>query len=108
MTDKELLEAAAKAEGIKGAYRTEAVLIAGDWFDVTAIFYDDGSGWWNPLADDGDAFRLLETRDLAVWARGFAGGLRRVKTKDGPKGTRVCGLSSGNSTIPAATGFRSM
>ena len=83
MTDKELLEAAAKAAGIKGTYRTEAVIIAGDWFDVTAIFYDDGSGWWNPLTDDGDTYRLLETLDLAVWSRGFSGGLRRVKTKDG-------------------------
>ena len=84
MTDKELLEAAAKAAGIKGTYLTVAILISGVWFDAAAIFYDDGSGWWNPLADDRDAFRLLETLDLAVWSRGFAGGLWRVSTKDGP------------------------
>ena len=83
MTDKELLEAAAKAAGIKGTYRTEAVIISGDWFDVTAIFYDDGSGWWNPLDRDEDAFHLVETFDLAVWSRGFVGGMWRVSTKYG-------------------------
>ena len=50
MTDKELLELAAKAAGI-------------DWFDDPAAKHGRGlhmkSGpFWNPLIDDGDAFRL--------------------------------------------------
>jgi hypothetical protein len=58
MTDQELLEAAAKAAGIDGDYRTEYLCIDGDWENVTAIFLPDDDGWWNPLTDDGDAFRL--------------------------------------------------
>lgn len=47
MTDRELLELAAKAAGI----------------DVTAVVADGiphrfGGGYWNPLTDDGDALRL--------------------------------------------------
>jgi len=61
MTDRELLEMAAKAAGIDGEYRTERLCIAGDWLDVTAIFYDGGMRWWNPLEDDGDALRLAVT-----------------------------------------------
>lgn len=64
MTDKELLEAAAKAAGIEGEYRTERMCIGGDWQDVTAIFLPDDDGWWNPLTDDGDAFRLACGLDL--------------------------------------------
>jgi len=49
-TDRELLELAAKAAGI-------------DWFDEPALLAGKGlhmkSGpFWNPLTDDGDAFRL--------------------------------------------------
>jgi hypothetical protein len=46
MTDRELLEQAAKAAGaerLKGTYEN------GWWLD---------DGWWNPLTDDGDALRL--------------------------------------------------
>ena len=68
-TDVELLAAA--AEAVNG----------GCWHPLTHNPPHGGS--WNPLTDDGDAFRLLEALDLAVWSRGFAGGLRRVKTKDG-------------------------
>ena len=46
MTDRELLELAAEAAG----------------YDVTWLkdsqFIHDGDDWWDPLTDDGDAFRL--------------------------------------------------
>lgn len=48
MTDRELLEKAAKAAGMK----------PGSWFDG---WNDEGRGtgdYWNPLAEDGDALRL--------------------------------------------------
>ena len=64
MTDKELLEAAAKAAGIEGEHRTENLCVGGDWMDVTAIFFADGMGWWNPLNDDGDALRLAVKLNL--------------------------------------------
>ncbi len=47
MTDRELLEAAAKAAGKEhyGEYNAHAGL-------------KTTGGWWNPLTDDGDALRL--------------------------------------------------
>lgn len=57
-TDSELLKNAAKAAGISGEYRTEELYEPTGWEKVTAIFLDDGQGWWNPLIDDGDTLRL--------------------------------------------------
>jgi len=58
MTDRELLESAARAAGIEGEYRTENLCVNGDWIDVTAIFLADDTGWWNPLTDGDEALRL--------------------------------------------------
>lgn len=56
MTDRELLELAAKAAGI----------------EVTAVVADGiphrfGGGYWNPLTDDGDALRLACDLGLNVY-----------------------------------------
>lgn len=51
MTDRELLEAAAKA--VNG----------GVWHPLT---HDTPNGTWNPLADDGDALRLAVKLGLVV------------------------------------------
>jgi hypothetical protein len=84
MTDRELLEAAAKAAEIEGEYRTENLCVNGDWLDVTAIFLADDMGWWNPLTDDGDALRLAVKLRLSL--RVTDGGAE-VRFGDG------CGLS---------------
>lgn len=47
MTDRELLELAAKAAGYKIA-----------WEGGCETGWMAGGTWWNPLSDDGDAFRL--------------------------------------------------
>ena len=52
MTDKELLELAAKAAGI------ELHHWCGDTFIRVSEYVDDAGGYWNPLTDDGDALRL--------------------------------------------------
>lgn len=62
MTDQELLELAAKAAGpsikfYNGAYR-----------DMKRGGYE-----WNPLDDDGDAFRLQVTAGLQVYGRDIGG-----------------------------------
>lgn len=58
MTDKELLELAAKAAGIKGGVymdETPNLGIAGIYvFDLFGL----ATSYWNPLTDDGDALRL--------------------------------------------------
>ena len=46
MTDRELLEFAAKAAGYEYLWNIDSLLIKGS------------SGRWNPLTDDGDALRL--------------------------------------------------
>lgn len=64
MTNRELLEKAAKAADIEGEHRTEHLCVYGDWMDVTAIFLDDDMGWWNPLTSDSNALRLAVDLDL--------------------------------------------
>lgn len=64
MTDRELLEAAAKAAGysdakwqdMEGWGEVRYGFSSAIWSDK--IFEEGGSGYWNPLTDDGDALRL--------------------------------------------------
>ena len=60
MTDRELLEAAAKAAG----------LTLGAWSDNYGAFMyrgvEPGKSWWNPLTDDGDALRLAVKLELQL------------------------------------------
>ena len=68
MSDRELWEMAAKAAGMWG----EAFEIEEDSdrpvFDAAKGFrLAFGRGWWNPLADDGDALRLAVKVGIAVY-----------------------------------------
>jgi hypothetical protein len=59
LTDRELLEAAAKAAGIE----------LRDWYDSAQAFnlaLSHSRSWWNPLTDDGDALRLAVKLRLRV------------------------------------------
>jgi hypothetical protein len=49
MTDREMLELAAKAAGIR---------LSGEWSSKERMWADTPESWWNPLTDDGDALRL--------------------------------------------------
>jgi len=56
MTDKELLELAAKAVGYEK--------------DVDGCYFESGFPTmisWNPLTDDGDALRLAVKLDIVIW-----------------------------------------
>jgi hypothetical protein len=55
-TDRELLELAAKAARIE----VTAVVAGG-------IPHRFGGGYWNPLTDDGDAFRLMIDLDIDIY-----------------------------------------
>jgi hypothetical protein len=70
MSDRELLEAAAKAAG----------LTLGAWSDDYGAFMyrgvEPGKSWWNPLTDDGDALRLavrlgLHAKQFPILDNGF-------------------------------------
>ena len=53
MTDDELLKLAAKAAGLSHLIEAK-------------VFGDEYAGQWNPLADDGDAFRLAVKLRLSI------------------------------------------
>ncbi len=59
MTDRELLELAAKAAGIE--YK---IFSTGE--NDVQLFDVNSRGWWMPLADDGDALRLAATLGIPV------------------------------------------
>lgn len=54
MDDRELLEAAAKAAGMLGDYTS-------GWFEIGR------PGYWNPLRNDADAFRLAVKLEIGVF-----------------------------------------
>jgi hypothetical protein len=72
MTDKELLEAAARAACV--SYQTEDDGTPHEYFDGGLQLGLSG-GKWNPLTDDGDALRLANVLAIDVLHR-FVGGRR--------------------------------
>jgi hypothetical protein len=71
MTDRELLELAAKAAGIAGEWGREGYIGRAEGFIPT--------GWlrrWNPLTDDGDALRLAVKLRIDVC---FFDGLKEIQ-----------------------------
>ena len=59
MTDRDLLEAAAKAAGLRVKWMAAKP-------GVRAMFWQTNIGEWNPLTDDGDALRLAVKLGLAI------------------------------------------
>lgn len=66
MNDREMLELAAKAAGVKGVWREW-------WDDLTnstsfgiAPNGSCGREWWNPLKDDGEALRLATKLGICI------------------------------------------
>ena len=57
MTDRELLELAAKAAGITGYRYSESFQSMANWNQSDGGWFD-AFCLWNPLEDDGDAMRL--------------------------------------------------
>jgi hypothetical protein len=66
MTDRELLELAAKAAGMW----PDAFTLDNDdqpiYSETLGLFRSWGSSWWNPLTDDGDALRLAVKLGMSV------------------------------------------
>jgi hypothetical protein len=56
MDDKRLLELAALAADMDGQYSAYPGMEVRHGYEFA--LYVDGHGYWNPLTDDGDAFRL--------------------------------------------------
>jgi len=85
MTDRELLELAAKAAGVEGKYRAQ---YAGD--KEYGGFWHSGV-CWNPLTDDGDALRLAVKLkfDMCI-----------DTTKENEPFTHVIGVLSEHTMIP--------
>lgn len=71
MTDRELLEMAAKAAGIEYdekvlAEHKEGRAFFGLWLVCHGEPYEGQRRYWNPLTDDGDAFRLAARLRLSI------------------------------------------
>ena len=64
-TDRELLELAAKAAGIKALRSPEGVLRNCTGFDPVMNIY--AAPPWAPLYDDGDALRLAVKLEIGLW-----------------------------------------
>jgi hypothetical protein len=89
MNDRELLEMAAKAAGIKAQY-------SDNWGDFSiGQPYSPGEIRWNPLTDDGDALRLAVKLHMSVdtFVGGcevgyddMKGGQGYLRQDDGPDG----------------------
>ncbi|MNH08815.1 hypothetical protein D3C79_682480 [compost metagenome] len=80
MTDRELLELAAKAAGLKINQAFQAQRDAAMNPVKASLWIDDGSTAWNPLTDDGHALRLAVTLGLTLrlnqfeqWTQAFVG-----------------------------------
>lgn len=75
MNDRELLEMAAKAAGLRIEGDADALVVfPGHYSGGFSVLNDKGgSSLWNPLTDDGDALRLavklnIQGAGSAVWA----------------------------------------
>jgi hypothetical protein len=60
MTDRELLEMAAKAACIAPSDGGPVVV-----YESSGVWLADDK-WWNPLTDDGDRYRLAKTLDVRI------------------------------------------
>lgn len=63
MTDRELLERAARAAGIQGQYARVHQTYGDEWVDGIET---GARTFWNPLRDDGDALRLAVKRGIGI------------------------------------------
>jgi hypothetical protein len=67
MSNRELLELAAKAAGMADAtFANDSRDYGGPCMWSQTLFDEHGTGYWNPLTDDGDAFRLAAACGIAV------------------------------------------
>jgi hypothetical protein len=76
-SDRELLELAARAGGVKGDYLHPYGIVIGSTFEAPVC--------WNPLRDDGEALRLAVKIKLQVLiGQGPAGDITWVMTPENP------------------------
>ena len=68
MTDKELLELAAKAAGMQIVGEVDKMICQPDHKTGGFVIRNDrgGDSCWNPLTDDGDALRLAVKLDIHI------------------------------------------
>lgn len=86
MTDRELLEKAAKAAGYCVSFTLEMSMACSEGTYYThdrgyPAANREGSHWWNPLLDDGDALRLAVKLGLTVDVRPLAVCIRRGRKR---------------------------
>jgi len=70
MSDRELLELAAKAAGLRINQAFQAQRDAVSDPAKASLWIDDGSTAWNPLTDDGHALRLAVKLSIGIRSHG--------------------------------------
>lgn len=102
MTDRELLELAARAAGIAVEWKDWGRF---DWRDGLPTVLD---AVWNPLTDDGDALRLAVKLRLSIIQeeehfQGKAVPTVEVMSEEREDGSRICHMQSLDDDAGAAT-----
>ena len=92
--DRELLELAAKAAGISGAYKEP---VCANPYGIEVCLEDGACTYWNSRANDGDALRLAVKLGMTV-----STGSRVGYVMVNGKGTRI---EYGTSDVLAATRY---
>lgn len=64
LTDKKLLESAARAAGIEGRYQGWCATVGGPAIELGDCLKN--RAYWNPLVDDADAFRLAVNLNISI------------------------------------------
>jgi hypothetical protein len=84
MTDKDLLELAAKAAGIRIRWHSDG------YYGPTMEIMEDEAGGppWNPLTDDGDALRLAVKLGLEIYYADNGGGFSYASYEEADRVTR--------------------
>lgn len=71
MTDRELLELAAKAAGYTFLKYHNEHGLSGPWAEINKPAPESCTSRWNPIVNDGDALRLAVKLSLSVFTGGF-------------------------------------
>lgn len=83
MSDKELLELAARAAGIEGAWTDSGCDDRGN--DTGLLLAGNTNYIWNPLADDGDALRLAVKLKIDIHQRVVEPRVAAIAAMQSPK-----------------------
>jgi len=105
LQDRELLELAAKAAGVRGEWCEFTIAATGKVLTGIGnpMVFCPGDPLWNPLTDDGDALRLAVKIGMRVSVNRDPAGFTAIASTQSPFGAKSETESAGAETIESAT-----